>query len=50
MKFSSSLVIDTPREHVVRLFRDPDNLSKWQDGYQGCEHVSGTPGEADAEQ
>ena len=43
MKFSSIMEIKAPRTRVVELFRNPDNLSKWQDGFQGIEHVSGTP-------
>ncbi len=49
MKFSSTMVIKAPRDRVVELFRNPDNLSKWQDGFQRVEHVSGTPGETGAQ-
>ena len=49
MKFSSTMVIQASRDRVVDLFRNPDNLSKWQDGFQGFEHVSGTPGETGAQ-
>ena len=48
MKFSSTLDIRARRERVVELFRNPDNLSKWQDGFQGVTHVSGVAGETGA--
>ena len=49
MKFNSSMVIQAPRDRVVELFSNPDNLSKWQDGYQRSEPVSGTPGQPGAQ-
>jgi hypothetical protein len=44
MKFTSQMDIGAPRQRVVDLFRNPDNLSKWQDGFQSTEHVCGEPG------
>ncbi len=41
--------INAPRERVVELFQNPDNLSKWQDGFKGTEQVSGNPGETGAQ-
>ncbi|MEM7316572.1 MAG: SRPBCC family protein [Planctomycetota bacterium] len=49
MKFSSQMDIKARRDRVVELFRNPDNLAKWQDGFQGIEHVSGQPGETGAQ-
>lgn len=48
MKFSYSIDINAPREKVIELFINPDNLKHWQDGYEGIEHISGTPGETGA--
>lgn len=48
MKFTCSVEIDLPIEKVAQLFKDPDNLSKWQDGFVSMEHLSGNPGEPGA--
>ncbi len=44
MKFQGYIDIQKPRELVVKLFQDPDNLGEWQDGFQKIEHVSGEKG------
>jgi len=44
MKFSCTVHINAPIDKVIRLFDNPDNLKEWQDGFQGMEHLSGTPG------
>lgn len=49
MKYNSTMEIRAPRSRVVDLFHNPDNLSKWQDGFKGVEQVSGTPGETGAQ-
>jgi len=49
MKYSTTIDINAPRDRVVELFNNPDNLSKWQDGFKGIEHVSGTPGATGAQ-
>lgn len=33
MKFSCSVKINAPREKVVEMFKNPDNLKQWQDGF-----------------
>ncbi len=48
MKFTCSVDINAPREKVVELWQDPNNLQYWQDGFDRMEHVSGVPGEAGA--
>lgn len=48
MKFSYTLEINAPRQKVVDLFQNPDNLKHWQDGFEGIEEVSGSPGQTDA--
>ena len=45
MKFSCDVEIDLPINKVVELFNNPDNLKEWQDGFEGIEHISGTPGD-----
>ena len=46
--YSLEIDIDLPRERVIELFDDPDNLFKWQKGLQSFERLSGTPGEPGA--
>ncbi len=48
MKYTREVVIDLPRDRVIQLFDDADNLPKWQDGLQRFEHVSGEPGQPGA--
>ena len=48
MKYSREIVIDLPRDRVIELFDDADNLPKWQEGLQSFEHVSGEPGQPGA--
>lgn len=48
MKYTCELTIDLPRDEVVALFDDPDNLVKWQPGLQSFEHLSGEPGQPGA--
>jgi len=40
--------VDLPREKVIELFDNPDNLVKWQKGLQSFEHLSGEPGQPGA--
>lgn len=48
MRFTTEILIDLPRDEVVALFDDPDNLYEWQEGLQRIEHLSGEPGHAGA--
>ena len=48
MEFRTEIMIDLPRERVIELFDDPDNLKEWQDGLQSFEHLSGEPGQPGA--
>ena len=48
MKYTREVLIDLPRDRVIELFDDADNLPKWQEGLQSFEHVSGEPGEPGA--
>ena len=45
MKFTCTVDIKLPRDQVVDLWQNPDNLDKWQDGFKGVEFTSGPPGE-----
>lgn len=46
--FNVHIDIDLPRDRVIELFDDRDNLFKWQIGLQSFEHVSGEPGQVGA--
>ncbi len=46
--YTVSIDIDLPRERVLELFDDRDNLFMWQTGLESFEHVSGEPGEEGA--
>jgi len=45
MKFSCKVEIELPRDIVVQLFDNPDNMPYWQDDFIAFEHISGTPGQ-----
>lgn len=49
MKYTCEIVIDKPREEVVKLFDNPDNMKYWQKGFVSLEHVAGEPGKTGAE-
>ena len=44
MKYSCDITIDLPRDRVVELMDNLDNMCKWQDGLQKVETLSGEPG------
>lgn len=48
MKYTAEVEINVPREKVVALFDNPDNLKKWMEGLECFEQVSGTPGQVGA--
>lgn len=44
MKYTETITIDLPREQVISLFDNPENMEKWMEGLLGYEHLSGEPG------
>ena len=48
LDYTTTIVIDLPRDKVVALFDDPDNLAKWQRGLLSFEPLSGQPGQVGA--
>ena len=48
MKFTIETVINKPIDKVIKLFDNADNMSKWMEGLQSFEHISGTPGQPGA--
>lgn len=48
MKYTSQIDIAKPIDEVIALFDDSDNLSKWMEGLQNFEHLSGIEGQPGA--
>ena len=48
MNYECEITIDLPRDKVIDLFDNPDNLPKWQPGLQSFEQISGDFGEPGA--
>ena len=46
--YTVSIHIDLPRDEVIELFDNSDNMFHWQDGLQAFEHLSGEPGQVGA--
>lgn len=44
MKYVLEITIDAPRQQVVELFDNSENLFEWQDGLKSFEHLEGEPG------
>lgn len=48
MRYSCEVTINLPRQRVVELFDNPENLKHWMPGLISFEPVSGTPGQPGA--
>ncbi len=46
MQFTCQVTIHQPIKKVLELYQDPNNLSKWQDGFISLKHISGSPNQA----
>ena len=44
MKYTVFTSIKQPREKVVELFEDPENIAKWQKGFVSMQVKEGAPG------
>lgn len=49
MHYTCEIDIDKPRNEVVRLFQNSDNMKYWQKGLVSFNHISGEPGKSGAE-
>lgn len=49
MKYDLDIEIDLPRQRVVDLFDDTDNMVAWQEELAGYTHKSGEPGRPGAQ-
>ena len=45
MKYSCEVIIGLPRDRVVGLFDNPDNMAKWMPGLKSHEHLTGDRGQ-----
>ena len=41
MQYKVEIMIDLPRDKMIEIFDNPDNLGKWQPTLLGIEHVEG---------
>ena len=48
MKYKHEIEISLPRQKVIDLFDNQDNIKKWQPGLVSFKHLSGEPGEVGA--
>lgn len=44
MEYACEIEINLPRKTVIGLFDNPDNLSRWQEGFISFEPLEGEPG------
>ncbi|MCA9893748.1 MAG: SRPBCC family protein [Anaerolineae bacterium] len=44
MRYSCEITIDRPRDEVIALFEDPENMKHWQPTLKSFEPISGQPG------
>jgi hypothetical protein len=44
MKYTSEIIIDLPREEVIKKLDEPENMKHWQRGLVNYEFLNGTPG------
>lgn len=44
LDYTTTIVIDLPRDKMIALFDDVDNLPKWQRGLKSFEPLEGSPG------
>ena len=45
MKYTSEIVIDVPREDMIRILDNEENMKHWQKGLQQYSFLEGEPGE-----
>lgn len=48
MRYQSEITINLPRERVIQLFDNPDNMSKWMKGLVYFETIEGEAGQPGA--
>lgn len=48
MRYQLEIILNLPREKVISLYDEPNNMKHWQGGFVSMEHVSGVAGEKGA--
>ncbi|MBC8331822.1 MAG: SRPBCC family protein [Anaerolineae bacterium] len=48
MKYTCEISLDLPRQRVIELFDNPENLAKWQTGLKSFEYFEGLEGQPGA--
>lgn len=48
MKYTTEVIIDLPREEVIKKLDNADNMKYWQRGLKNYEFLEGTPGKEGA--
>lgn len=48
MKYTVEVKINLPRERVIQLLDNADNMTKWQEGLVSFEHIEGEEGQVGA--
>lgn len=48
MKYTTEVTINVPRQRVVELFDNPENMLKWQPSLKSFEALEGSPGQPGA--
>jgi hypothetical protein len=48
MKYTTEIIIDLPREEVIRKLDNPENMKHWQRGLVNHELLEGSPGKPGA--
>lgn len=48
MKYTCKIEINQPIDKVIKLFDNPDNMSKWMEGFESFVHLSGEAGQPGA--
>lgn len=49
MHYTQEITIDLPREKVVEIWNNTENLKYWQTGLQRYSHITGEPGKEGAQ-
>ncbi len=48
MKYTTEIIIDLPREEVIRTLDNPENMKHWQKGFVGYKLIQGSAGKEGA--
>ncbi|MCG2609907.1 SRPBCC family protein [Flavobacterium sp. SM15] len=48
MKYTTEIEINQPIDKVIALFDNPENMTKWMEGLESFEHLSGEAGQPGA--